>query len=418
MATTPIPFSRSQARLLLVLALINLVNFADRTVILPVFPLLRDEFTLSGAQLGTLQTVLQIVLSAATIPFALLADRVSRTRIIAYGVLFWSLATFFTGLAGSYAVLLAARALVGVGEAAYGPAAQSMISGAFTAGSRARVQAVFAAGMLIGGAVGQGLGGVIGDALGWRPAFFVVGVPGMLLAIIALRLDEPPSGPRTEIVPLGRLLRVPQFLALILSGVLITFSSIAFITWGADFVVRYKGFSLREAGLSLGTAGLLSLVFGALTGGAVADSLQKRWAAGRVIVVGAAFLAAAPFAVWALRAEEKASVLAAFFLAAYFMSWYHGPVTAILHDMTPRRAHATSVGIYMFVTQLLGALGPYVVGRMDDRVSLQAGLGLAIGVMVLGALCFLGLAELVRRRGLRHPLLDYESGLHRLPRAD
>ena len=410
MAIIPTPLSRTHVRLLVILALINLVNFADRTVILPLFPVLRDEFTLSGTELGGLQTVLQIVLSSATIPLALLADRVNRTRIIAYGVLFWSVATFFTGLAASYGLLLIARALVGVGEAAYGPAAQSMISGAFPVTARARVQAIFAAGMLIGGAVGQGLGGIVGDAVGWRPAFFVVGIPGLVLALTVLGLEEPPRGPKAELVPLGRLLRVPVYVALLGCGVLITFSSIAFITWGPDFVVRFKGFSLREAGISLGTAGLISLVLGALVGGAVADALQKRWAAGRVLAVGAGFLLAAPFAVWALNAEEKAVVLFAFFIAAFFMSWYHGPVTAILHDLTPPRAHATVVGVYMFVTQLLGGtMGPLVVGTMDDLVSLRAGLKLALAVMVIGAVCFFGVAWLIHRRGLRHPLLQHDS---------
>ena len=395
-----------QLRLLAILALINFVNFADRNFVYPLFPLLRQHFSVTNAQLGLLELYLQGVLALATIPSGLLADRLSRTRIIAVGIVFWSLATFLGGLAPTFQSLLLARALVGVGEASYAPAAQSMISGAFPAVSRARAQAVYAAGMLVGGTAGLALGGVIGQALGWRAPFFLVGIPGLILGLTALRLQEPPRGPRTELVPVWRLLGVPAYLALIASGVLITFASYSFITWGPDFVVRYKGFSPAEAGVLLGTTGLLALVLGVLAGGYLADLAQKRWIYGRVVTVALAFLAAAPFILWALYAEDKRLVLAAFFLAAFFMSWYHGPVTAVIHDMMPRRAHATSVALYMFVTQLVGAFGPRQVGKISDLRDLRAGLEVAVGVMVLGALGFFLVCYLIRRHGLRHPLLE------------
>jgi MFS family permease len=402
-----------QLRLLAILALINFVNFADRTVILPLFPLLREQFSASDAQLGSLQFWLQVVLALATIPFGLLADRFSRTRIIAAGVILWSLATFVSGMAGTFMMLLMARAMVGLGEAAYGPAAQSMISGAFSAATRARSQAVFAAGMLIGGTAGQALGGLVGEAYGWRPAFYLVGLPGLILGLSVLRLEEPPRGPRSEVVPVLRLLRVPAYVALIIGGVLITFAGVSFITWGPDYVVRFKGFSLREAGVSLGTIGFVSLVVGVLVGGYVADRLQKRWIHGRVITIAVAFLLAAPFILWSLAAEGKGMVLTAFFIAGFFMSWYHGPVTAIIHDLVPRRAHATSVGVYMFITQLVGAFGPQLVGNISDKFDLRAGLEVAVSVMVLGALVFFLTAYLINRDGLRHPALDVyraESG--------
>ena len=407
MKTELYSLTRYQLRVLAILALINFVNFADRLVVPPLFPLLREHFDLTSAQLGWLQTVLQIVLAVATIPFGLLADRVSRPRIIAGGVVFWSLATCLTGMANTFAMLLTARALVGVGEAAYAPAAQSMISGAFSAESRARAQAVFAAGMLTGATTGLALGGVLGQTFGWRLVFFLIGVPGLLLALSVLRLEEPPRGPRSEVVPLGRILSVPAYLALILSGVLITFTSIAFITWGPDFVVRWKDFSPREAGISLGTTVLIGSLLGVLTGGYVADWTQKRYHYGRILTVALAFLAAAPILVWALYTEEKQSVIAALFIGAFLMSWYHGPITAVIHDLMPRRAHATSVGVYMFITQLIGGIfGPLVVGKIDDLATLLLGLEIAVAVMVAGALCMFLVIYFIRRDGLHHPHLD------------
>ncbi|MGA2484102.1 MAG: MFS transporter [Candidatus Acidiferrales bacterium] len=400
-----------QIRLLVVLVFINLVNFADRQAVPPLIPLIRDEFGLTSTQISYLQVVLQAVLASLSLPFGFLADRFSRTRIIAIGVVIWSAATLLTAHAHVFATLLLARGLVGVGEAAYAPAAQSMISGAFSPASRARAQSVFAMGMLAGGTLGQALGGIVGQQFGWRAAFYVIGVPGLLLSLLILTVSEPPRPPKAETVPLGRLLRVRAFVTLIVSGVMVTFASVAFLTWGTDFVVRYKDFSLREAGVSLGPTLLVSALLGVLTGGTLADALQKRFAFGRMLTVACGFLLAAPLVLWAISTEEKLTVVIAFFTAGYFMSWYHGPVTAVIHDLMPPRAHASSVGVYMFVTQLLGGvLGPYVVGRIDDMATLVLGLQVAVGVMVAGALLMFLVMYFIQRDGMPDPGLAALSG--------
>jgi len=409
--TAPSPAESTPAgghpiRLLVVLGLINFINFADRLVIVPLFPLLRDQFSLTDVQLGTLQTVLQVVLALATVPFALLADRASRRLVIMVGIFVASGATVLSGLAGTFLALLVARGVLGLGEAAYAPAAQSMISGEFPQQLRGRALAVFAAAMLVGGGAGQALGGILGETSGWRWAFAIVGIPGFILALAALRLDEPPRGPKTDVVPVTHLLRVPAYLALIGSGVLVTFATVSFITWGPDYMVRFKDFSLRQAGVLLGSLGLVSLVCGALVGGAIADFLQRRMAYGRVVAVALGFLCAGPFMLWGLATDSREMLLAAFSLAGFFMSWYHGPVTAIIHDMMPPRAYATSVGLYMFVTQLVGAFGPALVGDVSDIYDLQLGLQFAVGVMAAGAMSFLLVIYFIRRDGLRHPALS------------
>ena len=384
--------------LLVVLGLINFFNFADRLVIVPLFPLLRDEFSLTDAQLGTLQTVLQVVLALATVPFALLADRVSRRSIIAVGVMVWSGATFLSSLAGTYAALLVARALVGIGEAAYAPAAQSLISGEFRPQMRGRALAVFAAAMLIGGAAGQAAGGLLGETSGWRWAFAIIGAPGLLLGFAALHLDDPPRGPKTEVVKVSHLLHVPAYLALIGSGVLVTFATVSFVTWGPDYMVRYKDFSMREAGVLLGSMGLVSLVGGALAGGAVADFLQRRMPYGRVVSVALGFLIAGPFLLWGLATDTREILLVAFSLAGFFMSWYHGPVTAIIHDLAPPRAHATAMGIYYcFVNLTATTLASLFVGRIADRYSLLDGMHCAVVAQVVGGICLLAVIQLIRR---------------------
>jgi predicted MFS family arabinose efflux permease len=402
-----------QLRVLAVLALINFVNFADRQVIVPLVPLLRDQLGVTDAQLGSLQTGLLVVLAVASIPFGFLADRFSRKRIIAGGVIFWSLATIASGLAPSFMLLLVARSCVGIGEAAYAPAAQSMISGAFPRELRARALALFAAGMLLGGAAGLALGGVMGEMRGWQYAFVIVGAVGIFPALSILRLEEPPRPPRSEVVPFFHLLRVPAFLAMIAAGMFITFSSVSLLAWGIDFVVNYKDFSLREAAVWIALTTLFSLVLGVLTGGYVADRLQKKFAYGRILAIAGAFLLAAPFVLLAIQSDSKWVVLGALSIAGFFMSWYHGPVTAVIHDMMPQRAHASSVGVYMFVTQLVGALGPQLVGKISDLRDLQLGLQVAVGVMVGGALLMFVVIYFIRRDGLHHPQLEPFRTEHR-----
>ena len=405
MPSSKLPFNYEQVRLLAVLALINFVNFADRQVLNPLVPLLRQHFGVTDTQLGSLQWVLLVVLAVASIPSGYLADRFNEPKIIATGVLFWSIAAVASGLSPTFAFLFVARGLVGIGEAAYAPAAQSLISDSFSRENRALAQSIFAAGMILGGVSGLALGGIMGERHGWQHAFVIVGLLGVLPGLTALTLRQPPRRPRSEVVPVLQLFRVPAFVAMIAAGICISFSSISFVTWGIDYAKNYKDFSTKEAALSLAVIALFSSVTGAISSGYFADRLQKKLPYGRVLTMAIAFLVAAPFLLVAIQADEKWMILAGFFGSMYFMSWYHGPTTAVLHDLTPQRAHATAIGVYMFCTQLLGALGPLLIGRISDVSDLQIGLQVATAVMVFGALLLLLVIYFIKRDGLHHPRL-------------
>src|SRR5258708_21854716 len=274
MSTKSIPLTAYQIRLLAVLALINFVNFSARQVFVPLIPLLREHLHVTDAELGSLQTFLLLVLALGSIPFGFLADRFSRKAIIAAGIVFWSVATFAGGLTSSFLFFLIARAVVGLGEAAYAPAAQSMIPGGLPQERRAVAQAMFASVMLLGGAAGHVVGGIVGPRYGWQEALFIVAVAGIVPGIALFWIEEPPRGPRSEVVPIGRLLQVPAFVAMIFAGICITFSTVSLLTWSTDFAVNYKDFSLREASVLLAAIGLPSALLGVLTGGFVADRLQ------------------------------------------------------------------------------------------------------------------------------------------------
>jgi MFS family permease len=386
--------------------LVNFVNYVDRQIIFSLFPGIRRDFGLSFAQLGYLAAAFTVVLSLTSFPLGMLADRVSKRAVISAAVLFWSAATFFSGLAGSFRSLLAARGLVGVGEAAYNPAGAAVISASFPGEIRARVQGTFDIGMFIGGAVGLALGGMIVQSFGWRPAFFVVGIPGVILGLSALRLPRTPVSSSREYMPIRELLHVPAFIALMVSGWFCSFAGYAYVAWGPELVQDYKGFSARQAGTAIALAIVVGGTCGIATGAYLSDRLAKVRSWGRAAVIPVGFVLAAPAVFFALRTTSKLLFVFLFGLGAFFLSWYHGPLTATIHDLVPPHGHAAALGFYnLFVNLCSMALAPLIIGKIADRYDLITAFHIPIAAQLVGAALFLVVIQCIRRNGLRHPAL-------------
>lgn len=399
-------YNRTQWRVLMILMLVNFVNYVDRQIIFSLFPSIRRDFGLSFEQLGYLATAFTVVLSLGSFPLGMLADRISKRLVISAAVLFWSAATFCSGVAGSFRSLLAARGLVGIGEAAYNPAGTAVISASFPGEVRARVQGAFDIGMFIGGATGIALGGIMAQSFGWRPAFFLVGFPGVILGLSALRLPKTPLRPSRECMPIRELLRVPAFLALLVSGWFCSFAGYAYVTWGPELVQEYKGFSAREAGLAIALAVVTGGTLGIAAGAYFSDRLAKwrNWGRGAIIPVG--FVLGAPAIFLALHSAGKLAFVVFFGLGAFFLSWYHGPLTATIHDLVPPSGHATALGFYnLFVNLSSMAVAPLLIGKIADRYNLITALHIPIASQLLGAAFFVVVIKSIRRHGLRHPLL-------------
>lgn len=406
-------FSSYQFRVLFLLTMVNFVNYVDRQVLFPLVSLIQTEFLLTDQQVGLMATSFSLVYAPATLVLGWLADRTSRKKIITYGVLFWSAATFLSGLATSYPTLLVSRALVGVGEAAYTPAAMAIITAAFSRGVRATVQGVYNMGMLLGGAFGLAIGGMLGQWVGWRPAFFIVGVPGLLLALTIMKLEEPAHETRKEkMVPVKALLRVPAYVMVLVSGWFVTFAGFAYVFWGVEYVRRFKGFSLAWAGAGLGTVVMVSVILGVLAGAAVADGLARKHPGGRAAAIAGSLLVSSPLIYGALVTESRVLFLALFFVGGFFMSWYHGPLVALVHDLFPEQAHASAMGVYFFFVNLFAtAVAPWAIGKISDLKDLQVAMEWALGTQVVGGLLFLGVIYFIHRDGLRHPAVaDFAPG--------
>ena len=400
-------FNRSQWRAITILMLVNFVNYVDRQVIFSLFPAIRHDFGLRYEQLGYLATAFTVVLSISTFPLGMVADRFSRRSVISAGVLFWSAATFLSGLAGSFRSLLTARALVGVGEAAYTPAGAAILSATFPKEIRARIQGACDIGMFAGGATGIVLGGIMAQSFGWRTAFFFVGIPGLLLGLSAMRLPEPPRAQSEERMQLRELLRVPAYLAVLVAGWFSCFAGYTYIAWGPDLIQEQKGFTAREAGMALGLTVVLGGVLGIAVGAHLSDRIARWRPWGRAVIIPIGFLLGAPAIFIALHTAAKAPFLLFFGLGAFFMSWYHGPLTATIHDLVPPSGHATALGLYyLFVNLFAMALAPLIIGRAADRYGLINALHLPIASQLIGGACFGIVVWLIRRHGLHHPVLS------------
>ena len=392
-------FTGWQWKVLLILTLVNLLNYFDRLVVIPMFPFLKDEFGVSDSRLGLLASVVILVHSLAVLPFGFWSDRGSRQRIMAFGVFFWSVATLLSGMATTFRFLVGARGLVGVGEGAYAPAGTAMISDSFPPSFRARVQSVFNLGMLVGGVLGLAVGGMLSQWVGWRHAFFLVGLPGFLLALFAYRLHVPVSLRPDKPPSIPSLLKIPAYLMVLVGGMFVVFAGTAFITWGPTFATRYHELTVARASSSIGLLVLVGSVGGVLLGGYVADTLQRRWVWGRAVTIGATLLLGTPFLYWAVSTDSLFEFLLCVLAASFFLTCYHGPATAVIHDLTPERAHSFAFALYLFVIHLAGdTVAPVLVGRVSDLSELRHGLLLGVAANLVSAGCFLVVAYLIRRK--------------------
>lgn len=361
--------SRYAWYILLVLTLVQVVNYVDRQVIPPLLKPIQDELNLSNTAVGFLGTVFMLVHSLAAVPLGVLADRVARRKIIAAGVGFWSLATAAAGFATSYNHLLLARGAVGVGEAAYAPAATSLLSDMFPPRMWAKVIGVFNLGLVIGAALGLVLGGVLSEKIGWRACFFVVGLPGLLLTVIVWLFREPARSHTLEPPQWGdiiRLLHIKSLWLVIAGAASVTFAAGALVHFLPKLVTELYGVDSSKAAIRL-TPIVVAAFFGVITGGVVADWLQQRFAAGRALTMAGAFLLGAPFLYWGLYAPTLNQFIFAGFIATFFMSFYHGPVAAIVTDLVPSSLRSAAIGFYMFAIHILGDMpSPVIVGFLSD----------------------------------------------------
>lgn len=361
---------------LVVLFAINTLNFFDRLVIGAVGEPIRKEFGLGDASLGLLSTAFVLIYAVIGIPFGRLADRFSRVKILSAGVLVWSLFTVASGLARAYWQIFIFRIGVGVGEASCAPAATSLISDIFPAEKRARAMSIFMLGLPVGIALSFLVSGTIAQEYGWRTAFIVAGVPGILLAVTALFIYEPRSVPVVaKKAPYREILSSPTMRWLILSGAIHNFCLYALSTFMTPYLMRFHGLEIREASLiAMFVNGIFTLP-GLLLGGLLGDWIKTKNAKGGLLLVAGTTLLSIPLFTSAVIAEKGSTSLFLWAMGGAFalMYFYYAITYATIADITPPENRGTAMSVYFLAMYVLGgALGPYALGLLSDYFTKKA----------------------------------------------
>jgi MFS transporter, Spinster family, sphingosine-1-phosphate transporter len=410
---------------LAVLSFINLFSYLDRYVVSALIESLKhSDLGLSDANLGSLMSGFLVVYTLTAPVFGALGDRRSRPRLIAFGVACWSFATALSGFAGSYLTLLAARASVGVGEAAYVTIAPSLLSDYFPVRQRGRVMAIFFCAIPVGSALGYVVGGLVDKHYGWRMAFFVAGVPGLLLAVLCLLLRDPPRGlqdtdaEHTGAAPAvkpaspspsanlrkdtwaayGRLVRNKPYALTILGYAAYTFAVGGLAVWMPAFLERARGIPRSEATVSFGAIVVITGFVGTFVGGWLGDYCAKYSRQAYLWLSAIATLAAAPFVWIALTTNSHTMYLVCMVSGQLCLFLSTGPINAAIINLVSATERATAIALSVFAIHILGdALSPPLIGALSDQFSLAQAVKIVPIAVVIGGCIWIWAARVQAR---------------------
>jgi MFS family permease len=393
------PFSLAYRRYALALLLaVNLLNYIDRQVLYAVFPLIKADLHLSDTALGFLGSAFMICYMASAPLLGWLGDRLSRVKLAAVGLLVWSLATALAGLACGYRTLLAARTVVGIGEASFGTVSPGLIADYFPRERRGRVLSWFYLAIPVGSALGYLCGGIIGKHFGWHAAFLMVGLPGLILALPLSLLREPArGGAQEQVMPrkgtgYGALFTNRSFVCNTLAMAAMTFALGGLAQWLPSFLNRLHGLDVARANTLFGAVTVLAGIGGTLTGGWLGDRFQQKSSAGYLIVSGWGFLIGVPIAAWAIITPSLHACLAAMFCAEFFLFLNTGPLNTVIVNVTRPSVRAMAFAVNIFFIHALGdAVSPTLLGWLSDMWGLRGALLVTpFAIAAAAGFCFLG----------------------------
>jgi MFS family permease len=370
-----------------------LFDYIDRQVIVSLFPYMKADWGLSDKQLGALVSALSIVLAACALPVSLVADRVSRVKSIVTMATVWSIASISCMFTRNYSTLLAARAVVGVGEAGYGAVGAALIATHFPDRMRSALMGSFMAAASVGSVLGVALGGVIAARWGWQAAFGVVGIPGLAVSLLYIKVrDYHTVDLGTQSVGIARqsagvlraafgaMKRSPTLLWVGIGSAVQLIVLSAMWAWLPSFLNRVHGVVPAQAGMHAALVVLCGAV-GSVVWGVVCDMAGKRNPRARVlsmavlclistVVLGAAF--GLPLLGVPLSSQAQ---FALFALGGFFATCTAGPSAAIVMNVVHPGFRATGASILGLLQNLFGmAMGPLIGGVLSDAFGLQTAL--------------------------------------------
>jgi MFS transporter, Spinster family, sphingosine-1-phosphate transporter len=380
------------ATILALLTGLNFLNYVDRYLVAAVSPKFQEELLLSDFQTGLAISAFMVGYFATSPIFGRLGDRGGKRRVLmAIGVALWSAATAFSGLATGAWTLIAARVLVGIGEASYATLAPTIIDDLAPPDRKNAWLAIFYVATPVGSALGYLLGGFLEHKYGWRSAFFVAGGPGVLLAALVLFMEEPIRATKSEKVEgaLRVLWRSPLYVWCVLGYCAYTFALGGFAAWAPKFLYSVHKMELAKADFGFGVVAVLAGIIGTILGGTIADrGLKDATDETRIrayLKYSAVTTAIAiPFAIATIVAPTPLLFFAAIFLCETALFASTSPINAVTLGAVPVALRATAMAVSIFSIHALGDfLSPPLIGLVSGRSSLRialAALPVAIGV--------------------------------------
>jgi MFS transporter, Spinster family, sphingosine-1-phosphate transporter len=384
-----------------------LFDYIDRQVIVSLFPHIKAEWNLSDKQLGGLVSIISIVVALGCIPVALLADRLSRVKSIFIMATTWSLATVSCMFTANYSQLFAARAVVGVGETGYGSVGAALISTLFPKRLRGALLGAFFAAASLGSVLGVVLGGVIAAKWGWKAAFGVVGIPGLVLAVLYLlvrdyktvtltpqldKVTESIGGTLKHII--GTLARNRTLLWLCIGAAMQLIVVSAVWSWLPSYLNRFYGLapeqSAKQAALVVLVGALGSFVWGVVVDRLSIQRASRKLPALAILCLVTLCVLVAAFVAMQPGADQFKLIL----LGGFFMTCTVGVVSGVVIDVIHPGVRSTGSAVLSLFQNLFGlAVGPFLVGALSDQWGLQVALALVPLFSILAAVFFLKAAR-------------------------
>ncbi|MEQ1709745.1 MAG: MFS transporter [Terricaulis sp.] len=373
--------SRSyRAYVLGALLVVYTFNFVDRILLGVVGEAIKRDLNISDLELGLLGgTFFAILYSLLGVPIARFAERANRINIIAVGAALWSVMTAACGFAQNFAQLALARVGVGIGEAACVPPSHSVISNYFPTARRASALAIFALGVPIGTMLAAVGGGWLVENVNWRAAFWLLGAPGIVLALaLKLTVREPPRVDAGSSAPgFGEALKAlagkASFWHTAFAGALVSFFGYSTAQFTISFIVRVHGLPIAEASYAFGAIAGFAVAIGTFLGGFLADRLSHVHPRVLSWLPALGMCGALPAYLVGFMQDDFIAAFALFMLASVFHYLYLGPIFAVAQGVAEPRVRATAAAIMVLILNLIGyGLGPATAGALSDLFANQA----------------------------------------------
>ncbi|MFO7869733.1 MAG: MFS transporter [Bacteroidales bacterium] len=381
------------------LVLIYMFDFADRKIMSVLFPLIKQDWHISDVQLSLIGGVVSIMVAVFVIPASIMVDRWSRKKMIILMVLIWSTMTLLCAFAQEYYQLLLFRALIGLGEAAYAPAAIALISKIFPSRRRGTYIGIYDAASPLGIALGMTVGGYIGMIYGWQYALGLVSVPGFILAGLFMFAKDYKTVPlyaqsKKTYFRISTLFHLFSKQSLVM--VFIAFAGVvgvntAMIDWAPSYFVRFYGVTEHMSG-SISALIAVSVLVGAPLGGWLGDVLHKKYTNGLLLVSGVSTAISAICLGAALLSPHLGVAIAAFCLFGISSVACLAPGTAVIQNLVQPGIRSMAYGVNVLIMNIFGAfLCVFAVGVLSDMFNLRIGLAI-LPVIMGGASLFFFLA--------------------------